>query len=183
MTPEIPSTRTISVFHRVISRIPTVFLLGLVFAVAACSQTSVTSSPPTPTSTTLPTPTLAPAQCIGQFGTAYVTTLPDSTYPQTTVYAQVPLPPQTRSYDDDASGLRGRFMCSAGTADSVSAFMTQQLTQLGWQPDATVTDCGKADIPNYGQPQCWQNGKYFLFVGINSNADWVVAYIDPGFLQ
>ena len=166
-------------------RIRIVFLLGLLLAMAACSQTSLTSSTPTPTptSTTARTPTLAPAQCDAQFGSAYVMTLPDSTYPETTVYAQVPLPPQTRSHDDDASGLRGRFMCSAGTTDSVTTFMTQQLTELGWQPVAAVTDCGRAVIPIFAHQQCWKNGKYLLYVGITSNADWAIAYIDPAFLQ
>ena len=27
-----------------------------------------------------------------------------------------------------------------------------------------------------------KNGTYLLYLGINSNADWVVAYVDPAFL-
>jgi hypothetical protein len=94
------------------------------------------------------------------------------------------LPPQTRSYDNDAAGgLRGRFFCSAGTPASVLSFMTQQLAQQGWQPVTPASECGQADIPSYGSPQCWQNGKYDLFLGLNTNTDWVVVFIDPAFVS
>lgn len=174
-------------FHRS-SRVQFVTLSCLLLALAACSQTGATSTAPTPTATTAATvttamtATLTPAQCGARYGSAYATTLPDATYQETAVYAQVTLPPETRSYDDDASGLRVRFMCSAGTTDSVSSYMTQHLTQLGWQVATTTMDCGRAVIPNYGQPQCWKDGKYQVYVGINSNADWVIAFIDPAFL-
>src|SRR5262245_21660963 len=161
-------------------RVRMVFPLGLLLAMAACSQTGLAST--TPTSTTASTPTLAPVHCAAQFGGAYVTTLPDSTYQETTVYAQVPLPPQTRSHDDDASGLRSRFMCSAGTTESVKAFMTYHLTQLGWQQVGAVAACGRAVIPLFAHQQCWKYGNYLLYMGINSNANWALAYIDPAFL-
>src|SRR5262249_37925611 len=141
-----------------------VLLLGFQLVLVACSQSSLASKTLTPTSTNTAPPTFAPAVCDAKFGSAEVTVLPDSTYQETTVYAQVPLPPQTRSHDDDASGLRGRFLCSAGTTDSVRAFMAQHLTQLGWQQLAAVHDCGIAVIPTYGHPQCWKNGIYRLFL-------------------
>jgi len=152
-----------------------VALVGIAVLVAGCGTGQ---SVATPTST----PTLALARCSARFSGGYQPTLPDATYAQTMVYAQLPLPPQTRSYDDDASGLRGRFMCSAGTTQQVQSFMTQHLTELGWQLVTNTANCGRAVIPTYGNPHCWRHGTYLLFVGINSNADWVMAYIDPAFL-
>jgi hypothetical protein len=130
------------------------------------------------------TPTLTPTltHCSARFGSAYQATLPDATYAQTTVYAQVPLPPQTRSYDDDASGLRGRFLCTEGTTQAVQTFVAEHLTAMGWQRATNTADCGRAVIPAYGDPHCWRHGTYQLFVGSNSNADWVMAFIDPAFL-
>jgi len=169
--------------HHCFSLVRIISLLVSLLALATCSQTSLTSNAPSPITTVPATPTAVSAPCDARFGSVYVTTLPDATYQHTTVYAQVPLPAQTRSYNDDASGLRGRFLCSAGTTDSVLAFMTQHLTQLGWQQLASaVTDCGRAAIPRYAHPQCWKNGKYQLFLGVNGNADWVIAYIDPAFV-
>jgi|SRR5579859_1571784 len=174
------------------SRVRFVLLVGLLLALAACSlATSPQDSHPTSSANTAPTltasmppttPTLAPASCDARFSSAYQATLPDASFPETQVYAQVPMPPQTRTYNDDASGLRGRFLCSAGTTDAVLAFMAQHLTLLGWQLGTQVTDCGRAVIPTYGRPQCWKDGNYHLFLGINSNADWVLAFIDPAFL-
>src|SRR5215469_6115572 len=117
-------------------------LVGTVLALlmlGACSSTAgsqanVPTTQPTivPTATTAPTATLTPPSCGSRFGAAFQATLPDAASTVTSVYAAVLLPPETRSYDDDATGLRGRFMCSAGTAASVSSFMTTNLTQQGW---------------------------------------------------
>jgi hypothetical protein len=163
----------------------TVLTLGL----TGCGATTIVvqegGSTSTPTATTAaPTATTAAVTCGSQYGSEYQATLPDATYSQTTVFSALQLPPQTRSYDNDAAGgLRGRFFCSAGMSASVRSFMTRQLGQQGWQPVATAAECGQADIPNYGSPQCWQNGKYHLFLGVNTNTDWVVAFIDPAFLS
>lgn len=174
-----------------LAAIAALIVLGLGLAGCGVTTTVVqeggstsTSTASTATTVPVPTATLAAVACGSQYGSAYQATLPHATYSQTTVFSALQLPPQTRSYDNDAAGgLRGRFFCSAGTAASVRAFMTQQLSQLGWQPVATATDCGQADISTYGSPQCWQNGKYHLFLGVNTNADWVVAFIDPAFLS
>lgn len=166
-------------------------LLALGLGLTGCGVTTMvvqegsSTSVPTATATTaaVPTATFASTTCGSQYGSAYQATLPDVTYPQTTLFSALQLPPQTRFHDNDAAGgLRGRFFCSAGTADSVRSFMTQQLSQLGWQPVATASACGQADISTYGSPQCWQNGKYHLFLGTDTNSDWVVAFIDPAFL-
>ncbi|HEY7127758.1 MAG TPA: hypothetical protein VH540_27765 [Ktedonobacterales bacterium] len=61
-------------------------------------------------------------------------------------------------------------------------FITKHLTELGWQQVAPDQASNCEIVPNYGHPQCWKNGKYDLFVGINSNADWVLAFLDPAFL-
>lgn len=149
-------------------------LLGLLVLLAGCAigQTPATASA-----------TRTPAPCGARYGGADRATLPDATFAQTTVYARVPLPPHTRAYDDDAAGLRGRFLCSAGTTRAVQDFMTAHLGTLGWQPVTSVAACGRAVIPRYGDPWCWQQGPYYLFVGINSQADWVVAFVDPAFLS
>ena len=178
--------------HPRVAAIPGALLALLtLLMLSACSSTAgseanvPTTQPiivPSATATSAPTATLTPPSCGSQFGTAFQATIPDATYSQTTVYAEVPLPPETRSFDDDATGLRVRNMCSAGTTATVESFMTTHLTQLGWTTVTPLTTCGRADISQYGDPQCWKSGKYLLFVGVNSNTDWLVAYIDPGFL-
>src|SRR5215467_4101231 len=178
------SQRTHSVprFSLVACALLTVLALGLTgcgattTAVQEGGSTRTSTAAPTATTAPAPTATLAAVTCGSQYGSAYQATLPDATYTQTTIFSAIQLPPQTRSYDNDAAGgLRGRFFCSSGTSASVLSFMTQQLAQQGWQPVATASDCGQADIRDYGSPQCWRNGKYHLFLGVNSNTDWVVA--------
>ncbi len=176
--------------YRLISRLSALSLLFMLMALAACSTATGTpgnsantqSDTPTPTATTAVSPSPTPVQCDTRYGSDYVTTLPDSVFMDTNVYAQIELPMQTRYYRDDASGHRFKFMCSAGTSDSVTTFMTQHLTREGWQQEVTSDAQYCNNVPNYGQPQCWKNGKYELFMGINSNADWVLAFLDPAFL-
>lgn len=190
------------------SRIGTVFLLSLLLALAACTPAGggaaqgngaptaapTTAAPtptptpalptPTPTQAPSPTPTLAPPVCNANFPNppVYYNTLPDANFKATSVYAQVKLPPLTRSYDNDAAGgVRGRQMCSAGTPESVLNFMAQHLTQLGWkQVDTNGLSCLNAGS-FYGKPQCWKNGTYLLFLGINSSTDWIILFRDPDF--
>lgn len=181
---------------RSLSRLVILLTLGLLLALAGCaaggtgsqgnnSANAATATPaPTPTDTPTPTPTPTPPTCGDNFSTppTYHDTLPDATFNATDVYAQVPLPPLTRSYDDDAAGgVRGRVMCSAGTTDSILNFMTQHFTQLGWQQiDTTGNGCLSASM--YGRPQCWKNGNFLLFLGINSNTDWIILFRDPDFM-
>ena len=187
------------------SRALALMTLGMALALAACGPAGSTASqgngtptpttaaptptpvPSTPTPTPVPptaTPTLAPPRCNANFPNppVYYQTLPDAKFKATNVYAQVPLPPLTRSYDNDAAGgVRGRQMCSAGTTTSVLTFMTRHLTQLGWkQVDTNGLSCLNAGS-FYGQPQCWQNGVYFLFLGINGSTDWIILFRDPDF--
>ncbi|HLW02600.1 MAG TPA: hypothetical protein VKT82_28360 [Ktedonobacterales bacterium] len=166
--------------------------LGMLLALASCAAGGTgsntgsqgnTSSTETPTpAAPSPTPTLAPPVCNGPFNPNYVSTLPDATFKATTVFAQVQLPPLTRSYDNDAAGgTRGRNMCSAGTTQSVTDFMTQHLTALGWQKTGSSTQGCLSAGPSYAQQQCWQNGNYALNMGINSNLNWIILFIDPDF--
>ena len=181
-----------------LTRLSALLLLGTLLALAACSATGTASPGTTPTSpatatptdTPTPTPTMAvptptpiltPPDCNANFKDGYVSTLPEATFMATDVYAKVQLPPETRYFDNDASGgLRARQMCSAGTTDSVQTFMSQHLTQLGWK-QIEVNSTGCLTGPSYGSPQCWQNGKYDLFIGINSAADWIIIFRDPDF--
>lgn len=179
--------------QRWFSRAPLVLAIGALLSLAACSSApgapggaygiSPTNTPTAtvPAATATTAPTLTPPHCGPNFtNPTFYSTLPDATFKTTTVYAQVPLPPLTRAYDNDASGLRGRALCSAGTTASVLAFMTQHLTQLGWQQvSRNSTSC--TSIDTYGQSQCWKNGTYALSLGINSSTDWIILFRDPDF--
>lgn len=160
---------------------------------SAASPDATRTSPPTslPTATSVPTststtvvPTPMSSVCSSKYSSGYVVFLPDADSPITTVYDVVALPPGTRYYDDDATGLRVRFMCSDSPTGEVFEFMPGHLSSQGWTMLPAVTDCGAAVIPGYGQQTCWQIlGKYRLYVGLNSNTDWVVAFIDPAFVS
>ena len=180
--------------QRWFSYIQAVVGIGALLLLAACSSAATTqtggpadtaTTAPTATATTAPptaTATLTPPTCGSNFkSTTYYTTLPDSNYQKTNVYAQVQLPPLTRSFDNDASGgVRGRNMCSAGSTASVLAFMQTHLTSLGWQQvGKNTSSCMSVDT--YGQQQCWQNGSYVLTLAINTNTDWIIVYRDPDF--
>ena len=167
-----------------------VVVIGALITLAACSapttQTGgVAATATTATATIAPptaTATLTPPTCGPNFkSTTYYTTLPDSTYQKTNVYAQVQLPPLTRSFDNDAAGgVRGRNMCSAGSTASVLAFMQTHLTSLGWQQ--VNTGAGSCiSVDTFGQQQCWKNGSYTLTLAINTNTDWIIVYRDPDF--
>ncbi|SRR5579883_183010 len=180
---------------RWLSRALALGMVATVLALAGCSSnvaspqsnvpTNTPASLPTNTATSLPTatPTLTPPMCGANFSSTYYSALPDATFKATNVYAQIPLPPETRSFDNDAAGgVRGRQMCSAGTTQSVLDFMTQHLVQLGWQQvDTDGHSCLNAGN-SYGKPQCWQNGNYALFLGINSATDWIILFRDPDFM-
>lgn len=179
--------------QRWFSYVQAVVVIGALLTLAACSapttQTggvaATATTAPTATATIAPptaTATLTPPTCGSNFtSTTYYTTLPDSTYQKTNVYAQVQLPPLTRSFDNDAAGgVRGRNMCSAGSTASVLAFMQTHLTSLGWQQ--VNTGAGSCiSVDTFGQQQCWKNGSYALTLAINTNADWIIVYRDPDF--
>lgn len=173
--------------QRWLSRTPAVLLLGALLSLAACSSApgshgGAYAISPTNTATATTASTLTPPNCGANFtNPTYYTALPDAQFQTTTVYSEVPLPPLTRAYDNDASGgLRGRVMCSAGTTASVLAFMQTQLPLFSWQQVSfNSTSC--TPVGDYGQPQCWMNGQFFLSLAIKSATDWIITFHDPDF--
>ena len=180
-------------YHRWFTYAQALVVIGALLLLAGCSPATTQTGSPADTATTAPTatvttaqptatPTLTPPVCGSNFTSTYYTTLPDATYPQTNVYALVQLPPLTHSFDNDASGgFRGRQMCSGGTTASVQSFMQTHLTSLGWQQISTSDSSCTTVIPGYTAAQCWKNGQYTLFLGINTNLDWIVTFRDPSF--
>ena len=118
---------------------------------------------------TLATAPLAP-DCNGGgsiFPAGYYYQLPDPHYVTTNVFANIPLPPLSRIVPDDASGgQRGYEICSAGTVTSISAFMTTQLTALGW------TSVGSG---------AWSKNGFNLTVLLNAPTGWLIGWHDPDF--
>jgi hypothetical protein len=50
----------------------------------------------------------------------------------TTTFGTVPLPPESHTVPDDATGATGYAICSAGTAATITAFLEQNLPAYGW---------------------------------------------------
>lgn len=84
---------------------------------------------------------------------------------------QLPLPPLSSTVQDNASGgLRGYDICSPGTAQSVSAFMTKELPATGWTKIAAVPAC-------FYSTECWQNGSTVISWNAGSDPlDWHIAW-------
>jgi hypothetical protein len=74
-------------------------------------------------------------------------------------------------------------MCSAVPTGAVVEFEWGMISGQGWVIQLSVGDCGRAVIPGYAQQACWQRSKYHLYIGVNSNADWVIAFIDPSLVS
>jgi hypothetical protein len=74
-------------------------------------------------------------------------------------------------------------MCSGVPTGEVVEFEWGMISGQGWVIQPSVSDCGRAVIPGYGQQACWQNGKYHLYIGVKSNTDWVIAFIDPSLVS
>ncbi len=118
------------------------------------------------------------AACGANFTDPTYYTQLDAMFQSTTVYNAIPLPPLTRLYSDNASGLRGTILCSAGTTASITVFMTKHLSSLGWQQLSAVTGTCPPSM-KYASPTCWQNGSYRLVWAINSPIDWLIVFHDP----
>lgn len=90
--------------------------------------------------------------------------LPDYTPP-------LPLPPLSATVQDNASGgLRGYDICSPGTVQSVTAFMTKELPATGWTKIAAVPACFYAS-------ECWQNGSTVISWDAGSDPlNWHIAW-------
>jgi len=87
---------------------------------------------------------------------------------------QLPLPPLSSTVPDNAmGGLRGYDICSPGTAQSVSAFMTKELPVTGWTKIAAVPACFYAS-------ECWQNGSAVISWNAGSDPlNWNIAWRAP----
>ncbi len=137
------------------------------------SSTPTVTSTATATSTATPVPptataTLTPPNCNtsgSTFSSSYYATLPDPHYTKTQVYANIPLPPESRIVPDDAAGgVRGYMICSAGTIESITSFMNTHLADLGWTAGSggTFTKSG-----------------YSLTVRVDAATSWVISWRDP----
>ncbi len=84
---------------------------------------------------------------------------------------QLPLPPLSSTVPDDAmGGVRGYDICSPGTAQSVSVFMTKELPATGWTKIAANPACFYAT-------QCWQNGSAVISWDAGSDPlSWIIAW-------
>ena len=82
----------------------------------------------------------------------------------TDLYSKIPLPPLTRYFPNDASGHVGFGFCSAPSAGTITTFMTQHLTQLGWHQTS---------------PSVWANGTHTLDIFITSNVGWNLSFLNP----
>jgi hypothetical protein len=96
---------------------------------------------------------------------------PDASDP----YAGIQLPPVTRSYRDNAAGLVGTQLCSAGTAASVSALLIQQMVTLGWH---TTTSISCAGDTCFQSPDRALANNVFSW-SITSATDWAILYHNP----
>ncbi|HET9110157.1 MAG TPA: hypothetical protein VFN78_04960 [Ktedonobacterales bacterium] len=83
----------------------------------------------------------------------------------------LPLPPLSSVVPDDAmGGLRGYDICSPGTAQSVSAFMTKEASVTGWTKITAVPAC-------FYSTQCWQNGSAVISWNADSDPlNWHIAW-------
>jgi hypothetical protein len=106
-----------------------------------------------------------PAPECPNFPTGYYAQIPNPGYTSTDVFANLPLPPESRIVPNDASGgERGYDVCSAGTVASITSFMAEHLAALGW----TAAGGG-----------VWTKDGYSLTVLIPSATDWNIHWRDP----
>src|SRR5579863_2305860 len=111
------------------------------------------------------TATSAPPPACPSFPASYYSQIPDPHYTTTNVFANLPLPPQSRIVPNDASGgVRGYDICSPGTVASISSYMSAQLTALGWSSSGNGV---------------WMKNGYHLTVSIPTATNWNMNWRDP----
>ena len=86
----------------------------------------------------------------------------------TTTFGTVPLPPESRTVPNDATGAMGYAICSAGTAASVTAFMEQNLPVYGW----TL-------MSNNGGTESWQNSIGIIHLNVPDPLEWNLYWHGP----
>jgi len=86
----------------------------------------------------------------------------------------VPLPPISSTAATSASGgVRGFDVCSPGTAQSVSAFLTKELPATGWTKVASTAAC-------IYTAQCWTNASAVISWNVGSAPlNWTIAWRAP----
>ncbi len=134
-------------------------------SIAVATATSIpptaTPVPPTATPTTPPAP-----NCSSEFDSSptpgIIASLTNFTPP-------VLLPPVSRVSPDDAAGLHGFDICSAGTAASVTTFMTTNLATSGYAQVASDPRC-------FYQTECWTSSTSALSWQVTDPTLWRIAY-------
>jgi hypothetical protein len=86
----------------------------------------------------------------------------------TTTFGTVPLPPESRTVPNDATGATGYDICSAGTAASVTAFMEQNLPAYGW----TL-------VGNSSGTESWQNSIGIIYWSVPDPLQWHIFWHGP----
>jgi hypothetical protein len=81
----------------------------------------------------------------------------------------VSLPPVTYVVPDNAPNLRGYDLCSAGSAASITAFLTSALPATGWTKAASDARCFYAD-------QCWSTSAAVISWHVDDPTSWNIAY-------
>ncbi len=87
-----------------------------------------------------------------------------------TAYGTVPLPPVSYIAPDDFTGHGGVDACSAGTAATLSAFLTTYMPQNGWTLHASS-----------GSQQTWKSNSGCINISTSSSALWTTSWPEPGF--
>lgn len=81
----------------------------------------------------------------------------------------VPLPPVSRTVPDSAAGLTGIDICSAGTAASVTTFMTTYLAATGYTKVASDSRC-------FYMSECWSSPSSAISFDVTDPTLWHVAF-------
>jgi hypothetical protein len=87
----------------------------------------------------------------------------------TTAFGTVPLPPLSRTVENDAmGGLRGYDICSAGTAATITAFLEQNLPAYGW----TL-------VSSSGGTESWKNSTGTINWSVPDPLEWNMYWRVP----
>lgn len=98
-----------------------------------------------------------------------------NTHPYFTAFGTIPVPPLTREGTPDGHmGSVTHYLCSAGTAATVSAFMNKALPMAGWSKGSGSYPGGGCDWNQMSGGHNW-----CLNVSITSAADWIITTHAP----
>jgi len=125
----------------------------------------------------LAAPPPAPS-CGSGYSASYSAQLGDS-QDNTSLYANILLPPLTAQKSDSGGGTFGYLLCSAGNTASVTAFMSKHLVAQGWQQQQGAATAACVSAGSYGNATCWKNGSHYLTFALNSATDWLLRFLNP----